>query len=93
MQLGAPVATVGLVQIVPELVAINPEMAHIAPGLAHGSRFVPDCTECRWIEYVDVAENRPGSRLLAVLYGWMVGAGEAILLRNSAPKSGLFVRP
>jgi hypothetical protein len=82
---GAPVAMVGLVQIAPELVAINRDMRHITPGLAHGSRYVPDCTECRWIEHVDVAENRPRFALLVVFYGWMVAAEKQFFYGTQPP--------
>jgi len=85
LELGAPVATVCLVEVDPELIRINQEMAHVAPGLAHGSRFVPDCTECLWFQYVDVLENRSRFALLSVLYGWMFGAEKQFFYSTNPP--------
>ena len=85
MALGAAVANVGLVEVDPELIRINREMAHMAPGMAHGSRFVPDCTECLWFQYVDLPENRSRFALLSVLYGWMIGAEKQFFYATNPP--------
>jgi hypothetical protein len=50
--LGAPVASVSLVHVEPELISNNREMAHMNPGTAHGSLVVPDCTEGAWFQHV-----------------------------------------
>jgi hypothetical protein len=84
-QLGAPVAEISLVEIDPELIRINGDMAHMAPGLAHGSRYVPDCTECLWFQYVDGPANRPRFALLSVLYGWMVAAEKQFFYSINPP--------
>ncbi|RUL88628.1 hypothetical protein TsocGM_05675 [Tautonia sociabilis] len=83
--LGAPVADVGLVEVVPELIQINRDMMHMAPGLAHGSKFIPDCTECLWFQYVDLPENRSRFALLSVLYGWMVSAEKQFFYATNPP--------
>lgn len=83
--LGAPVADVSIVEIDPGLVHINPEMSHISPGLAHGSRFVADCTDGFWFQYIDVPENRPRFAVLSVLYGWMVGAEKQFFYGTQPP--------
>jgi len=79
------VAEVGLVDVSQELIGLNPDMSHMTPGLAHGSRVVPDCTPGAWFRYVDVSENRPRWALLAVLYGWMVGAEKQFFYTNQPP--------
>jgi hypothetical protein len=83
--LGAPVASVSLVHVEPELISNNREMAHMNPGTAHGSLVVPDCTEGAWFQHVDLKENRPRFALLSVLYGWIVGAEKQFFYSNSPP--------
>jgi hypothetical protein len=83
--LGAPVAEVSLVEVAPELIEINREMVHVVPGMAHGSRFIPDCTECLWFQYVDLPENRSRFALLSLLYGWMVGAEKQFFYATNPP--------
>jgi hypothetical protein len=84
-ELGAPVSQVSLVQVETDLVASNPEMAHVSSGLAHGSLFIRDCTECAWLQYVDLRENRPRFALLSVLYGWIVGAEKQFFYSITPP--------
>lgn len=83
--LGAPVADVGIVEVVPELIRMNRDMEHLTPGMAHGSRFIPDCTECLWFKHLDLPENRSRFALLSVLYGWMVGAEKQFFYATNSP--------
>ncbi len=86
--IGAPVAEVELVDVVPELVAINSKgMKHLPPGTAHGSRFVPGCTGSEWFRHVDLPENRPRFALLAILYGWLVGSDRQFFYTNDPSRS------
>jgi len=86
--IGAPVAEVGLVDVVPELIAINSKgMKHLWPRTAHGSRFVPGCTGSEWFRYIDLLENRPRFALLAIIYGWIVGSDRQFSYANDPPHS------
>ena len=81
----APVPSVTLVDVEPDLIAAEPQMAHMSPGIAHASRRIPNCTDRLNIEAPGSDANGEAYARLAVLYGWVTADDHQIIrTRDSA---------
>lgn len=79
-----PVGYTAIVDVSSDLIAVNPDMQHMPSGLAHGSRWIPDCTEREWNQYMNERGNREAFCLLAVFYGW-IGADDHQVIYEKLP--------
>lgn len=83
--MGAPVGTVGLVDVPAELIDIEPRMAHMTPGISHGCVWIPGCSEREDIMHLGHGDNRRRFARLAVLYGWVFANDRQYIYRNRMP--------
>lgn len=84
--LGAPVPPIDLIYIPDSFRRQDTALTDIVPGYAHGSQQIPDCTERKGIEHVDVPENRPRFAHLAVLYGWCGASDHQFIYEQQSPR-------
>lgn len=83
MALGAPVATVGLVNLPAQLIIMTPELYYFPPGVCHGSVWVDGCGPRDTIRHVHIGENRRLFAYLAILYGWTGASDRQVIYRHS----------
>ncbi|MGD0115993.1 MAG: HipA family kinase [Dehalococcoidia bacterium] len=83
--LGAPVASVTLVDLPQPLIAAEPAMRHMMPGMCHGSLWLENCTDREGITYTDVPENRTRFAALAILYTWVGAQDHQFIYQKAAP--------
>ncbi len=83
--LGAPVASVALIDVPGPLIAAEPGMAHLELGVSHASRWINDCTDREGLRYVDIAENRERFSALAALYSWVQASDHQWIYAKSYP--------
>jgi len=80
--LGAPVATVRLVHVSPELVQRHHDLCFFRPGVSHGSMKIPNLSDGLDIRETHRSENRSRFARLAVLYGLCVPADRQYMYEN-----------
>lgn len=85
-KLGAPVPEVALVEVPSELIVEGSYVAHFHPGVGHGSVFVPDVRDSRYVAFRDEPENAERFARLAVMYGWTLCDDRQFVYRTKPPR-------
>lgn len=83
--MGAPVGVVTFAEIPEPLQQAEPQLQDVASGLGHATRWIPDCSDRKGIDYVNVGANRQRFALLVLLYSWVSARDQQFIYAMTPP--------